>query len=365
MNFKYAQLFVMLLLAACAATARDDTPAHYAQSGFVNPYMTEAHPGFFSFIRARMFSGEWAAYDPAVYQTPTAQPEVVGAEIASVNAAVTWLGHSSVLIQHQGVNVLTDPILTERASPADFAGPKRISAPGMSLDELPRIDIVVISHDHYDHLDVTTLRALGEQVHFYVPLGLTGWFEAKGISRDQVTELDWWDSRVADIDGTPVNITAAPSQHFSGRGLFDRDKSLWASWGIQWADFTVWYGGDTGYNTVQFKEIGDRFRSIDLGIIPIGAYEPNWFMRSVHVNPQEAVLIHEDIGAARSMAVHWGTFVLSAEAVGEPPRALAAAAAEAGLAADEFTTFAVGETRRYDSAQAAGNNTANVQHALR
>ena len=343
-----------LLLTASAlvgATAQPgmaaEAPAHHGPAGYVNPHMQQAHPSLWSFLRARLFSGKWASYNPKEYQVPLQTPDVIAGGQRSDNAAVTWLGHSTVLIQHQGINVLTDPMLTKRASPASFAGPKRISAPALAIDELPPIDVVVISHDHYDHLDTPTLRKLGEDTQFYVPLGLKVWFVKRGIAAEQVTEMDWWEHRTLEVGGVSLKITATPSQHFSGRGLFDRDKTLWAAWTFEWSDFTTWFGGDTGYNDVQFAEIGRAFDNIDLGIIPIGAYEPNWFMRSVHVNPEEAVLIHNDIGARRSIGVHWGTFVLSAEPVDEPPKALARAVQAANLAPDTFTTFAVGETRRY------------------
>lgn len=340
--------FIAFVLAAAAlAAGAEERPAHHGPAGYVNPYMQEAHPSIWSFFRARLFSGKWEGYDPKTYQVPAQTPDVVPVGKASDNAAVTWLGHSTVLIQHRGINVLTDPMLTRRASPASFAGPARISAPGLTLDELPPIDVVVISHDHYDHLDTGTLRKLGESTRFYVPLGLKKWFVNRGIEAERVTEMDWWEVRTLELGGEPLKITATPSQHFSGRGLFDRDRTLWAAWTIEWSDFTTWFGGDTGYNKVQFAEIGRAFPDIDLGIIPIGAYEPNWFMRTVHVNPAEAVLIHNDIGARRSMGVHWGTFLLSAEAVDEPPRALARAVQAANLSPEAFTTFAVGETRRY------------------
>jgi len=335
------------LVAGVKGADQPDQPAHHTSNGFVNPYMEAAHPGLWSFLRARLFSGEWASYDPRLYRVPEGQPDPVSADTASDNAAVTWLGHSSVLIQHRGVNVLTDPMLTDRASPVGFAGPRRISAPGLSIAQLPRIDVVVISHDHYDHLDLRTLKQFGHNTRYFVPLGLKRPLVKLGVDARQVHEMDWWEAQNLEIGGHPVRITATPSQHFSGRGLFDRDRSLWASWVIEWSDFTAWFGGDTGYNKVQFAEIGQAFPEIDLGIIPIGAYAPNWFMRTVHVNPAEAVLIHQDIGATRSMGVHWGTFVLAAEPVHEPPQLLAEEVARAGLPAQAFTTYAVGETRRY------------------
>lgn len=252
-----------------------------------------------------------------------------------------------MLLQHRGVNVITDPVFSDYASPVSFAGPKRITAPAVTLDELPVVDVVVISHNHYDHLDSASVRALGDGPMYFVPLGVKAWMVEKGITKDRVVELDWWESRSIDVRGVTVEITATPTQHFSGRGLFDRDKTLWASWAVAWGGFTSWFGGDTGYNDQQFREIGQRIPNIDFGIIPIGAYDPQWFMSRIHVNPEEALRIHQDIGAKTSMGIHWGTFVLTAEEIDEPPQRLAAALAEAGLPQDEFTVFAVGKTRSY------------------
>ena len=149
--------------------------------------------------------------------------------------------------------------------------------------------------------------------------------------------------------GVELKLTATPAQHFSGRGLFNRNQTLWATWSIAWPDFHVWFGGDTGYNEVQFKQIGERLGPIDLGIIPIGAYKPRWFMQTVHVDPFEAVKIHQDVGAARSMGIHWGAFVLSGEGVLTPPEDLKRARALSEMQADEFDVFAVGETRTYEA----------------
>jgi N-acyl-phosphatidylethanolamine-hydrolysing phospholipase D len=337
------------LLATLGTTCAIASPPHHDTGGYRNPHVEAAHGSLLGFLRARLFSRErWARYDARRDgRIPAATPALLTPGTVSANASVTWIGHATVLVQHAGTNVLTDPILSERASPVSFAGPRRHSPPALTLAQLPRIDIVVISHNHYDHLDAPTLRALGNGPRYFVPLGLREWFEKHGIDAERITELDWWDVRVIELPTTAITITATPSQHFSGRGVNDRNRTLWAAWALQWPDFSVWFGGDTGYNPIQFKEIGARFGGFDLGIIPIGAYLPRDFMGPVHVDPAAAVQIHEDIRARRSMAIHWGAFELAAEHLLAPPLALREATAAAGLAADTFVSFAVGETRAY------------------
>ena len=281
---------------------------------------------------------------------PTQSHAIVEASGDS-DAIVTWIGHATVLIQHRGINVLTDPMFSQLASPISFAGPRRITQPAITIPELPPIHAVVISHDHYDHLDTASIKALGDQPQYFVPLGIKKWMVRKGIAADKVTELDWWDSEKVVVGQESIEITATPAQHFSGRSLFNRDQTLWASWSIAWPEYRVWFGGDTGYNDVQFKEIGQRLGPYDLGIIPIGAYKPRWFMGAIHVDPAEAVKIHQDINAAQSFGMHWGAFILAGEGVLTPPLDLDAALDEAGVPRDAFVTYAVGETRRYSSTE--------------
>ncbi len=314
---------------------------------YVNPEIAMQHGSLFAFLKARFRSGKWASYDPDQYQVPTAEPELVKPTDTQDEARVTWIGHATVLLQHQGINVLTDPMFGDFASPVDFAGPKRITQPALTLEQLPPIDVVVISHDHYDHLDKPSIAKLGNQPKYFVPLGIKKWLVGQGINPERITELNWWQEVVIEVRGQRLKVTATPAQHFSGRGLFDRNQRLWSSWLLRWDNYSVWFGGDTGYNKVQFKQIGQRFPGIDLGIIPIGAYAPRWFMGTVHVDPAQAVQIHQDIGALHSFGIHWGAFMLSAEPVDEAVALLAAAVAESNLAAQEFGTYAIGETRRY------------------
>ncbi len=266
--------------------------------------------------------------------------------------AVTWIGHATALVQAGGLNTLTDPIFSARASPVDFLGPRRHQEPGISLAELPRIDVVALSHNHYDHLDRSSVRVLARQAGgpplFLVPLGLRNWFRREGI--DHVEELDWWQSH--EIAGTEFCLT--PVQHWSGRGLHDRNRSLWGGWAVFGADFHWYFTGDSGYSA-DFADTRRRFLArqtaslgggFDVALIAIGACEPRWFMRAQHVDPAEAVQVHLDLGAKRSLGVHWGTFELSDEALDYPPRELRRALAVQDLPEATFCVLAVGETRR-------------------
>jgi N-acyl-phosphatidylethanolamine-hydrolysing phospholipase D len=258
--------------------------------------------------------------------------------------SLTWIGHSTFLLQLGGLNLLTDPHFSGRASPVSFAGPARLAPPGLDFGDLPAIDLVLVSHNHYDHLDEQSVRRIARehaQARFVVPMGLAAWFRARGIER--VTELDWWQS----VDLDAARISAVPVQHFSGRGLHDRDATLWCGFVAELAGRKLFFAGDTGYSQ-DFADIAARFAPLDLSLLPIGAYDPRWFMAPVHVDPAEAVRIHQDLRSRLSVAMHWGTFRLTAEPLDEPPRLLAQALTAAGIAAERFTVFQHGETRLLD-----------------
>lgn len=268
-------------------------------------------------------------------------PETQPVETASNGTdRLVWLGHSSYLIEIDGKRLITDPHLTQRASPLPFGEPKRFQPPAMSLDTLPKIDGVLLSHNHYDHLDAATVQALAQRdaPWFAVPLGVGDWFARRGIGR--VTELDWWQQH--DFDGVPVHCV--PAQHFSGRSASDTNRTLWCGLIAELGGRKIYFAGDTGYSD-DFKDIGRRLGPIDVALIPIGAYEPRWFMAPMHVNPEEAVQIHLDVRAKVSLAMHWGTFRLTTEPVDEPPRRLAAARAAAGLEERSFQVLLPGESR--------------------
>ncbi|MCC5811378.1 MAG: MBL fold metallo-hydrolase [Ectothiorhodospiraceae bacterium] len=254
-------------------------------------------------------------------------------------STLTWIGHATFLIQLGGLNILTDPHLSPRAAPLQWLGPKRVMPPGLAFEDLPPIDLVVISHDHYDHLDDPTVRRLigSHQPHFFVPLRLGRWLRKRGA--EHVTELDWWQA----AGHGESRLTAVPVQHFSGRGPF-HNRTLWAGWMLELAGRKVFFAGDTGYSR-DFADIGRRFAPVDLALLPIGAYESRHFMKPVHVSPEEAVRIHHDIGARHSVAMHWGTFRLTQEPMNEPVERLQVALEGQGLRSEAFTVMQHGETR--------------------
>jgi L-ascorbate metabolism protein UlaG (beta-lactamase superfamily) len=239
---------------------------------------------------------------------------------------VTFVNHSTMLIQIDGINILTDPIWSDRCSPVSFAGPKRHRAPGIRFDDLPKIDILLVSHNHYDHLDLPTLRALQTRFHprILTPLGNGALMSRHGVAG--ATDLDWWD----DIDVTPtMKITLVPAQHFCARALSDRDTTLWGGFVISGRAGNVYFAGDTGWGD-HFAEIAKHFGSIRLACLPIGAYLPRWFMKPAHIDPTEAVEAHKALGASTSVAMHYGTFNLGDDGEVQPVDDLRRAIASSG-----------------------------------
>jgi len=265
--------------------------------------------------------------------------------------AITWIGHSTVLIQIGGLNVLTDPMWANRASPMPFAGPRRRLPPAVPIDALPPIDVVVISHDHYDHLDLGTVRHLARlraETVWLAPLGLKPALTRAGANL--VHEHAWWGTQV--IDG--VSFSCVPAQHSSGRGIRDRNRSLWCGWTATTTrdvHRSVYFAGDTAYCPA-FVEIGARLGPFDACLLPIGAYEPRWYMQYVHMTPEEAVRAYEelcqgDAAASTFVPIHWGTFRIADEALEDPPRRLCAEWGAARLPVESLAMLAHGETRRW------------------
>ena len=243
-----------------------------------------------------------------------------------------WIGHATFLINNGDINILTDPIFSKRASPIGFAGPKRMIPPVMKLNDLPKIDAVVISHNHYDHFDIWSLKKLSKlnpETVFMVPAGDQKRLIKAGVKN--VIEMRWWES--LDISNTTFHFT--PVQHWSKRGLFDRNKSLWGGWFMQTDKLALYHAGDTGYSN-DFKATYERLGAPDYSFIPIGAYDPRWFMKDSHVNPEEAVQIALDLNTPHSFGMHWGTFSLTDEPIIEPPIRLKQALKDQNLPPDFF-----------------------------
>ena len=277
----------------------------------------------------------WLSIVPRPGAAPRVDPDPGALQ---ANPSLTWIGHASFLVRMDGATFLTDPMFSRRASPLAFAGPPRLVPPGVALKALPPVDFALVSHDHYDHLDVPSVRALATRgVRFVVPKGLGEIVRRAG---GMATELGWWDR--TDVAG--VTVHCVPAQHFSGRTPFDRNRRLWAGFVVEGATRRFYHAGDTG-DFDGFAEIGRRLGPMDLAAVPIGAYLPRQMMAPVHVNPEEAVKAGLAVRAARLAAMHWGTFDLADEPVEEPPRRFRAEAARLGLGDDRAWVLKVGETR--------------------
>ncbi len=320
------------LLAALAMTA---PPVGFRQplgadGRFHNPDGAEP-PGFGALLKWRLSPASTPDHAPV----PRVQPDLerlARPPGPGEGARLTWLGHSSFLVQLDGVSLLLDPALGEGVGPAALL--RRNAPPGVPVEKLPHIDACLVSHDHYDHLDLPTL----EKVRCLVVAGL-GQEALFSKARLLYAPLGWWQS--TPIGG--VTVTFVPAQHFSQRSLSDRGKSLWGGFVIQGSSATLYHAGDSGYFS-GFAEIGRAFPGIDAAMLPIGAYEPRWFMRSMHMDPGEALQAFQDLGARLFVAMHWGTFKQSDEALDEPPRRLEAERLKRGLALERVRVPAVGET---------------------
>ncbi|PAV26184.1 MBL fold metallo-hydrolase [Tamilnaduibacter salinus] len=325
----------------------DPNKPHHTPSGFQNRYPHEHNSGW-DFLRWQ-WNRFWSVRPrPAERPIEPVEPDLELIQSNPEDVAVTWIGHATVLLQVAGTNVLTDPQFSDRASPLSFAGPPRHQRPGVALSELPRIDLVVISHNHYDHLDASSVRRLFQQEggppRFFIPLGMGEWFREHITDGDgaHLTAMDWWESR--EYDGFTIQFL--PVQHWSSRTPWDQGEQLWGAWAVEHPDYSFFFGGDFGYSE-DLRDIGQRTDGFDLAALPIGAYEPRWFMKAFHVNPEEAVQAHLDINARQSLGIHWGTFEgLTDEPLNEPPKELARARKRAGIAEDTFFLLRHGETVR-------------------
>lgn len=282
--------------------------------------------------------GPWPARVPsAARSTP---PALAGARLAA-----TWIGHATFLLQTRAGTVLTDPVFSDRVGPFNRLGPVRVRPPGVAFDDLPAIDVVLLSHDHYDHCDHPSLQKLWRR-HAplaVTPLGNAPLLRAAGFPPDRIVSLDWWRSHT-----TPAGlaVTATPARHWSNRLSGPRNGRLWSGFHLRTPDTSVFFAGDTAYDDEMFTGIRQNLGAPDLALLPIGAYLPRWFMKEQHCDPAEAVQIHRELGARTSIGMHWGTFPLTDDGYEDPPRELAAALAAAGLPGSAFLACAPGETVR-------------------
>lgn len=322
----------------------DPAKTHHTPDGFRDPEVEAARATLRDIWAWKREARREGKPHPPASPTPRVAPDL--GRITGTETSATFIGHSTLLLRIGGLTLLTDPVFSERASPFSFLGPRRFVPPGIALDELPPVDVVLISHGHYDHLDRASVRRInkrfGGRTLFVTPLGVGALLRRWGISN--VVELDWWQSHVY----RGLELTLTPARHWSARSFNDRNRMLWGAFAIFAEGFSCYFAGDSGYGA-HFRETCERLRSrerngslFDLALMPIGAYEPRRIMKDHHMNPEEAVLAHREIGARRSIAIHWGCFQLTDEALDEPPQRLAGARDAAGLADTDFVALPVG-----------------------
>jgi N-acyl-phosphatidylethanolamine-hydrolysing phospholipase D len=336
----------------CDHLERVTLPAHHRPGGgFRNPWPGAAPKGFAPLFRWFLERNTTRRPPPDPRRTafPVATP-ATGRALAGNELAVTWVGQSTALIEFPGFRVLTDPMWGRYAAPLPAASLRRWVEPPLPLESLPRLDAVIVSHNHYDHLDAPTIRRLARLqpgVSWVTPLGNAPLLRRLGAG--QVTELDWWGETTV---GEGV-IAATPAQHFSARGPRDRDRALWAGFAIRAGRRRVFFAGDTGYHP-EFAAIGERFGTFDVQLLPVGAYEPRWFMRPVHMDPTEALAAWRELGGGILVPIHWGTFKLTDEPMDEPPRRTREEWRRAGRPDGELWLLRHGETRALGGDGSAG-----------
>ena len=309
--------------ALSAPTWKGAPTDHFTGKKFVSPgapkrFGDMSSTSAFLKWQAQSKRGPWGEYRDEPVGPPPPREVPLGA------LRVTFINHATTLIQLDGVNVLTDPIYAERASPYDFVGPRRVRPPGIRFTDLPRIDAVVLSHNHYDHLNLATLRRIADTwpaVRIFCGLGIKAFLEAHGLTN--VSELDWWDAR----ELGSITLHSVPNQHFSNRGLFDADGTLWTAWVLAGKGGRAYFGGDTGYGP-HFKLVQEKLGPMRLAVLPIGAYLPEWFMAPVHMSPKESVQAATDLKATLAVPMHFGTFPLADDGETQAVDDLKAALAE-------------------------------------
>jgi L-ascorbate metabolism protein UlaG (beta-lactamase superfamily) len=305
---------------------------HFDGRHFSNPNGVEAGQSFAKVPRMMLSRRvKW----PSHVETPTKKPEPRG----DAAAAVTFIGHSTFLIQTAAGNVITDPIYSRHAGPFGRLGPRRVREPAVLFDDLPPISMILLSHCHYDHCDLPTLRRLIERFDPLVVTALGNGDLLKRVGATKVEELDWWDT----VKTSRFSVTATPARHFSARTGFDKNRRLWCGFTFNAGERRIYFAGDTAYASF-FKDIPSRIGPVDLALIPIGAYEPRWFMEVVHMNPAESVQAHLDVRARQSIAMHFGTFQLTTEGIDEPVEKLREECRSHGVPGEAFRALGFGES---------------------
>jgi N-acyl-phosphatidylethanolamine-hydrolysing phospholipase D len=312
---------------------------HHHDGGFRNPWPTFSQHSFGDFLYWVLIDRRRSKLEPRPSYVPKVLPNAADSlRAASDHATITWIGHSTVLVRIGGITILTDPMWSDRASPVSWAGPKRFTPPGIAFDDLPDVDVVLISHNHYDHLDAGTIRMLGDRPTYLVPLGVGN--AVKRFGAGTVHELDWWETMTIG----DVILTCTPAQHFASRSPFDGNKSLWCGWTMRGTDGAVYFAGDTG-PFPEFASIGERLGPFDVACLPIGAYLPAWFMGPVHTGPRDVISALEQLRGRTMLAIHHGSFKLADDPPGLAASELVREVSSRGLDPDRYLLLSLGETR--------------------
>jgi len=330
---KLAMIVLGLGFTHCSSSYEGAKSAHFDGSRFHN--REPVRKGLFTVLKWQMTREQTAWPKHVEHKEFQAPPQ----KVEGSRLRVTFVNHATVLIQTEGYNILTDPIWSSRCSPVSWAGPERVHEPGIKIEDLPSIDAVVISHDHYDHLDLPTLKDLESRFQpiFFAGLGTQALLKDAGLSK--VEEMDWWET----FELIPeLKLVFLPAQHWGRRSLSDTNTRLWGSYALLSNSGNIYFAGDTGYSA-HFKDIAEKYAPFRLALIPIGAYEPRWFMKNMHLNPADAVQAHLDLRSRISVGVHFGTFQLTDEAIDEPVKALKRARIDREVPEEAFRALNPGE----------------------
>lgn len=319
----------------------DPAKIHHTPTGFCNP-----EP--FIIKQRDVFRWNWERLSQRLPRPPQqgytefARTWYQQPDFTLTNNRLWWISHATVLLRLQECFIITDPVFSQRVSPVSFAGPKRRTQPAATIAELPHVDVIALSHNHYDHLDKASIRQLAQRfpaVTAVVPLGLK--HKVRNLGVQNIIELDWWESVII----KDIQFHAVPAQHWSQRGIFDRNQSLWCGWIIQAETSYTYFSGDTGFNEPMFQQIAERFPQIDMAAIQLGAYAPRWIMQNQHIDPYQAVMIFKILQCRQAIGMHWGAFELADEPIDEPPQLLAEACAQQHVPADRFESIKMGDSR--------------------